>query len=675
MGEVFLARTVQSEQPQRLVALKVLLKEVGRDKELVGMFMDEASIMAQIHHPNVLSVYDFGREQGHYFLAMEYLRGRPLVRVMIDAYVNYDGLSPEIIASIGADAARGLHAAHTAKGPNEFPLDVVHRDVSPQNIFVTFDGSAKMIDFGVARASERISRTSAGQLKGKAAYMSPEQIRGHLIDGQSDVFALATCLWEMMAGRRLFKRDTDYATMEAVLTFEILAPSTFRPGDQELDKIVLRALQREKKDRTPNAGELCAELDAYAKNKIRGRGEERVAQLMSQLYGKMDREERKLIQELARRAATQAETQALRELSGIAPVEQFGEEITMAGRPSELDELERYGTWDATPTLIGVSENTTDEKNEPMIQEILLDASMAEEVTSSNAEERAKAIQESVDQLKSEHAEWLRHKRASSRFLGTVPLAPRRSVNYLLFVVAIVLFAGAGGFYLQKKRQLTEPSELIEKQPDILVLEQPIEIIAPVAMPDTIEGLKERLRSNGILVRDRDDKISLRDLTKTPLVWVHKKSKILASKTPQQLGWLILSDAWQTPAVTWVGSEKDENWTVRALSINDCKATASFQERGVEIVYPNQRVLLPFDVQLQKLKIKRPTFANQFELQPLGLRWAAPGEKASSVTCSTGWDKESLSLVRVPPGKYHIVWEGAGVKEEEDIVLTATPNK
>jgi serine/threonine protein kinase len=480
MGEVFLSRSTHHGQTPRLVALKVLLKEVGRDKELVGMFMDEASIMSQIHHPNVLSVYDFGREQGHYFLAMEYLRGRPLVRVMIDAYVKHDGLAPEVIASIGADAARGLHAAHTAMGPNDFPLDVVHRDVSPQNIFVTFDGSAKMIDFGVARASERISRTTAGQLKGKAAYMSPEQIRGNLIDGQSDVFALATCLWEMMAGRRLFKRDTDYATMEAVLSFDVQAPSKLRPGDAQLDEIVLRALQREKKDRTENAGQFCAELDAFASKKIRGRSEERVAQLMSKLYGEIEKEERILIRELSRRAATEAETRALRELSGIAPIDHFTEEITMAGRPLELEELEQFGTWDATPTLISLTDDTTDEKQAPIIQEIMLDASMAEEVTSSNAEERAKAIQQSVAQLKSEHAQWLRQHRTTETYLAKLRALLQRKANTLLFVIALLTFAGAAGFYVNKKRQVTLRSEFKEGKTPVLILDTPIEITVPI---------------------------------------------------------------------------------------------------------------------------------------------------------------------------------------------------
>lgn len=348
MGEIYLAKSM-SEHYRGLVALKVLGVDDSADDEALGMFIDEAAIMARIDHPNVLKVVDFGRARHRHFLAMEYLEGRPLVRVMIDAYAKETGLDYGVIAAIGADAARGLFAAHTSTGEDGAPLRVVHRDVSPQNIFVTYSGLTKVIDFGVARASQRVSKTAVGVVKGKAAYMSPEQTEGKEVDARSDVFSLGVCLWEMTAGRRLFKRDTEYDTLMAVSTAAIERPTQVRgKPNPVLDRVIMNALSRNREKRTPSALELAAQLTEYAQGVGLRDTRGGVKELMQRLFGGVAAEERALISQFEARAATEQEADSFRQLSGVAYRKGHkSPEITLIGAPNGLMELERFGEKEA----------------------------------------------------------------------------------------------------------------------------------------------------------------------------------------------------------------------------------------------------------------------------------------------------------------------------------------
>jgi serine/threonine protein kinase len=337
MGEIYLARRFVDGAPGALVALKVLsLTDVG-DETALDMFMDEAAIMAQIDHPNVLEIVDFGRSQGRYFLATEYLEGRPLVRVMIEAYAKEKGLDYATIAAIGADAAYGLFAAHTARSPEGKPLNVVHRDVSPQNIFVTYNGVAKVIDFGVARATERVSKTAVGLVKGKAAYMSPEQAEGASVDARSDVFSLGICLWEMSAGKRLFKRENDFDTLLAVQTADVEPPSRVRGmPDPVFDQIVLDALRRDRDARTQTARDLAAQLVDYVSTKAKGERSGRMMDLMMRLFADVAKQEHKLIRSLEADTATGAEVDALKRVSGVL--------ARIEGKRADLVALDDFGT-------------------------------------------------------------------------------------------------------------------------------------------------------------------------------------------------------------------------------------------------------------------------------------------------------------------------------------------
>ncbi|MCX5747753.1 MAG: serine/threonine-protein kinase [Proteobacteria bacterium] len=214
MAEIFLARAPGA--PQDLLVLKRILPHLAEDEHFVTMFRDEADLASQLVHKNICHVMSFGEFAGTWFIAMEYLHGVPLSRMMTRLSKAQKMLDVRLVAGIIVQACEGLHAAHEAKGPDGQSLNVVHRDVSPPNMMVTADGTVKLLDFGIAKARGANSRTRTGTVKGKNAYMSPEQILGKPLDRRSDIFALAVVMYEMLAIRRLFHRDSDFLTFKAI---------------------------------------------------------------------------------------------------------------------------------------------------------------------------------------------------------------------------------------------------------------------------------------------------------------------------------------------------------------------------------------------------------------------------------------------------------------------------
>ena len=214
MAEIFLA--CGSGGAKDLLVLKRILPHLAEDDHFVTMFRDEAELAAQLRHRNICRVTEFGEYAGTWFIAMEYLHGVPLSRMMTRLSKVGKMLDHRMVAGIIVQACEGLHAAHEAKSPDGALLNVVHRDVSPPNIMVTGDGIVKLLDFGIAKARGANSRTRTGTVKGKNAYMSPEQILGKPLDRRSDVFALAIVMYEMLAIKRLFHRDSDFLTFKAI---------------------------------------------------------------------------------------------------------------------------------------------------------------------------------------------------------------------------------------------------------------------------------------------------------------------------------------------------------------------------------------------------------------------------------------------------------------------------
>ncbi len=267
MATVYLATFSGPGGFKKAVALKRIHRHLADEKSFVDMFLDEARIASRIHHANVCAVNDFGESDGTYYIAMEYLLGEPLSRILRALVRNERVLSdprhPLVACRIIADACEGLHAAHELRGRDGQLLGVVHRDISPQNLFVTFDGNVKVVDFGIARAEDRLHHTQGGQIKGKFSYMSPEQATGKPVDRRADVWSLGVVLWEIIATRRLFHGDGAMATLQTVIGGEIPPPSSVREDidvPAEIDAVVLRALARDPEERYATARDLGRDL-------------------------------------------------------------------------------------------------------------------------------------------------------------------------------------------------------------------------------------------------------------------------------------------------------------------------------------------------------------------------------------------------------------------------------
>ena len=261
MATVYLAQRIGAAGFARTVALKVVHPHLADLTEFTEMFLDEARLSSRIDHPNVVRVDDFGNVDGRYFLAMEYIRGQPLAAVLTELGKHRRRMAPQLSVWIATQVAEGLHAAHEATDPQGEPLGLVHRDVSPQNVMVSYDGHVKVLDFGVAKAEGRLQLTREGSLKGKLAYMSPEQAWSRPVDRRADIFSLGVVLWELLVGRRLFRRNDDVETLLAVRETRVPAPrSAGAPTTDALDAVVLSALDRDPAARPPTASVLARRL-------------------------------------------------------------------------------------------------------------------------------------------------------------------------------------------------------------------------------------------------------------------------------------------------------------------------------------------------------------------------------------------------------------------------------
>ncbi len=257
MATLYLARLRGVDEFEKVVAVKKIHDHLAREPDFVAMFRDEAQIAARIHNPHVATIFDLGRVEQSYFIAMEYVHGHNLAEILRETARRKKRLPWQFAAQLVADAAAGLHAAHELRSDDGTPLEVVHRDVSPQNLILSSDGHLKVVDFGVAYAAERVTHTTDGTVKGKAAYMSPEQVEGDRVDRRSDIFALGTVLFEAVCLRRLFKADTHTATMLKVRAAEVPQLSGIVPNlPPQLDHIVHKALAQDPAERFTTAQQL-----------------------------------------------------------------------------------------------------------------------------------------------------------------------------------------------------------------------------------------------------------------------------------------------------------------------------------------------------------------------------------------------------------------------------------
>lgn len=263
MASVHLARLVAEEGFARTVAVKRLHATYARDPHFVQMFLDEARIAARIQHPNIVDTLDVVAGDGELFVVMDYIHGESLAALLAVCAQRKTKLTPSVASAIVCGVLRGLHAAHEATNEKGEKLELIHRDISPQNVFVGVDGFARVIDFGVAKALGRMQSTRDGEVKGKLSYMAPEQMLAQKLDRRADVFSAAVVLWEALTGRRLFQADDSLGTMGLVMQSTIKPPSAVSPGvSAALDAVVVRGLERDAPKRFQTALEMANALEA-----------------------------------------------------------------------------------------------------------------------------------------------------------------------------------------------------------------------------------------------------------------------------------------------------------------------------------------------------------------------------------------------------------------------------
>jgi eukaryotic-like serine/threonine-protein kinase len=264
MAEIFLAHQVDGEGLEMPVVIKRIRPHLSKHASFVKMFLNEARLAAQLNHPHIVQIHDLGKIGENYFIAMEYIFGRDMRKIIPKAEEMGIPFPMVYALRIASDVCAGLHYAHMKVDLYGNPLNIVHRDVTPENIFVAFDGTVKVLDFGIAKASTQVEQTRAGELKGKLSYMSPEQCHGKPVDCRSDIFSVGVALYEWLTGFKLFTGDSDVAVMRSITEGKIYAPSYFKADIPEpVEAILMKALEKDRERRYQTAAELRAAIDAF----------------------------------------------------------------------------------------------------------------------------------------------------------------------------------------------------------------------------------------------------------------------------------------------------------------------------------------------------------------------------------------------------------------------------
>jgi len=297
MADVFLSVARGQMGFNKLAVIKRLRAALAEEPAFRNMFLDEARLAARLSHPNIVHTYEVGEQGGVYFIAMEYLEGQSLNKVLKEALRRKEGIDHEIGARIIADALSGLHYAHDLRDYDGRPLSIIHRDVSPHNIFVTYDGHTKLVDFGIAKAALSSTETEVGVLKGKVAYMSPEQAMGGRIDQRSDLFAMGIVLWELLARQRLMTGESAANTLHKLMNEPIPSVSQVDPTiDPELDAITAKALEKDPQYRWQSAAEMRDALEAWLRSRPHAARQEEVGRKMQHLFMSVREEVQRQIQ-------------------------------------------------------------------------------------------------------------------------------------------------------------------------------------------------------------------------------------------------------------------------------------------------------------------------------------------------------------------------------------------
>jgi serine/threonine-protein kinase len=302
MATVWAARQRGSRGFQKTVAIKTMLPTLSEDPQFEQMFLDEAALAAKIHHPHVCEILDLGEQDEILYIVMEWIDGEALSVIHKAARKNQTQLPIRLVLRMLTQACSGLHAAHELRDENDIPLQLVHRDVSPQNILVTYDGIVKLVDFGVAKAMGRAGgETSAGQLKGKVPYMSPEQARGGMVDRRTDIFAMGIVLYKMATGLHPFMGENDLVTMKNIISRPLLPPRVKNPSfPAEVEQVLLKCLQKDPEKRYQTMAELGAAIERATA--VIGPGDEDLGTFVRTLMGERGAKRRAEVRDAVRAA-------------------------------------------------------------------------------------------------------------------------------------------------------------------------------------------------------------------------------------------------------------------------------------------------------------------------------------------------------------------------------------
>jgi serine/threonine protein kinase len=340
MAEIFKAKSYGVEGFEKIIAIKRILPSMGEDRDFVKMFIDEAKIVGQLSHANICQIFELGRIDGTHFIAMEYIWGKDLLQLQNRLKKASQVMPPAMAAHIIARVCEGLDYAHRKRDPMGQELKIVHRDCSPQNILISYEGEVKIIDFGIAKAASRSSRTMAGVLKGKFGYMSPEQVRGLPLDRRSDIFALGTVFYEILTRERLFQAESDFSTLEKVRNVDIQPLRSVNADIPEaVEKIVMKALAADPDDRYQWCGEMLADLQRFLMSEEAVFSSKHLSSWMKEQFAAELTRERQLMEEY----------------------KSIGRDGLIAGKPQAeaeeeidvIDELGEPGPTDGDPTMLG----------------------------------------------------------------------------------------------------------------------------------------------------------------------------------------------------------------------------------------------------------------------------------------------------------------------------------
>lgn len=312
MAQVWAARLRGTRGFQKLVAIKTILADVMDNTRMEQMFLEEATLASQIHHPNVVQTLELGEQDGTLYLAMEWVDGEPLSQVMTRA-AEHGGLPLPIAVNLIAQACKGLQAAHDLRDEAGELMGVVHRDVSPQNLLISYSGTAKLVDFGIAKVAARSNGlTQAGEVKGKFAYMAPEQVRGQLIDARTDLFSLGILLYAVTTGKHPFRGSHPGETLQNICSATPAAPpSSFMPDyPSELEAVLLKSLEKDPAQRFASAHEMLAALDEAFPSALAPNFDAQVAEYIGKLFGSKPSERRAAIRNAQHEADRQRQDAA-----------------------------------------------------------------------------------------------------------------------------------------------------------------------------------------------------------------------------------------------------------------------------------------------------------------------------------------------------------------------------